>query len=142
MAEKIWLKDWKLSEIQGFNLKTCHSLLGVEFSELGLNYLEATMPVDDRTCNPIGILHGGASAVLAETLGSVASMLVVGSEKSCVGIEINATHIKSMKKGTQVVGRAEALRLGRKIHNWRIQIFDSADRSRLVCESRLSVFVK
>jgi len=79
---------------------------------------------------------------LAETLGSVASVLVVGPEKACVGIEINATHIKSMKKGTKVVGRVEPLRLGQKIHNWRIQIFDTTDRSRLVCESRLTVYVK
>lgn len=141
MAKSIWKKPVSVAEINSFNQKTCHATIGVQFTAIGDDYLEATMPVDDRTRNPVGILHGGASAVLAETLGSVGSVLVAGFDKSCVGIEINAAHLRSMKDG-MVIGRVEPIRLGQKLHHWRIQIRDFADRERLICESRLTVFVK
>lgn len=141
MAKSIWNTQTNLEEINQFNQKTCHHLLGVRFTALGEDYLEATMPVDDRTRNPVGILHGGASGVLAETLGSVASVLVAGFDKSCVGIELNCAHLSSMKEGS-VVGRVEVIRLGKRLHHWRIQIRDAADRERLICESRLTVFVQ
>lgn len=113
--------------------------LGFEWEMPGANYLAGSLPVDERTKQPYGILHGGASCVLAETLGSVASALVVDSEKFiCVGLEINANHIRSARGG-RVYGKATPLHLGRSTHVWDIKIYD-ADQE-LVCVSRLTVAI-
>lgn len=114
--------------------------LGIRFTEVGDDYLQATMPVDERTKQPAGILHGGASCVLAETLGSVASNLVVGyGEADCLGIEINANHLNAVASGT-VTGRVTPVRLGRSLHVWDIRMTD--DRGRLTCVSRLTVMIR
>jgi 1,4-dihydroxy-2-naphthoyl-CoA hydrolase len=114
--------------------------LGIRFTGAGEDYLEAAMPVDARTRQPAGILHGGASCVLAETLGSVASNLVVGDgEAECLGIEINANHLNAVRDGT-VTGRVTPTRLGRSLHVWDIRITD--ERGRLTCVSRLTVMVR
>lgn len=112
--------------------------LSIEFIEINEEILKATMPVDQRTKQPYGILHGGASVVLAETLGSVASNIVAGSSKIAVGLEINANHIKSAKSGA-VIGTAKAIHIGGKTHVWSIAITDDSDQ--LICISRLTVAI-
>lgn len=113
--------------------------LGLTFAEIGPDYLKGTMPVDHRTRQPYGLLHGGASVVLAETLGSIASALVVDhSRYRCVGVEVNANHLRSVKEGL-VTGTCRPLHLGRTTHVWEIRITD--ERQRLVCVSRLTVAV-
>lgn len=112
--------------------------LGIVFTEVGPDYLRATMPVDARTHQPYGLLHGGASVLLAETLGSTAGMLSVDEGEGCVGIEINANHLRGVRSG-HVTGTARALHVGRSTQVWEIRIEDEADR--LVCISRLTLAV-
>ena len=113
--------------------------LGIEFVELGPDFLTGTMPVDHRTLQPYGLLHGGASCVLAETLGSIASSLVIDIERFiCVGIEINANHIKSAREGF-VTGVAKPIHLGATTHVWDIRI--SNEKNVLICISRLTVAI-
>ncbi|MBV6645646.1 MAG: hotdog fold thioesterase [Cyclobacteriaceae bacterium] len=115
------------------------SHLGIEFIELGKDYLKAKMPVDHRTKQPLGLLHGGASVVLAETLGSGAASLVLDAKKQyAVGLEINANHIKSVKTGF-VYGTAKPLHIGSKTHVWEVKIKNEADS--LVCVSRITMAV-
>jgi len=113
--------------------------IGIEWTEIGDDYLKARMPVDHRTSQPYGLLHGGASCTLAETIGSVASHLVADNTKFfCVGLEINANHIRSAKNGF-VTGIATPLHLGSSTHVWDIKLFD--ENEKLVCVSRLTVAV-
>ena len=112
--------------------------LGIVFTELGPDYLRATMPVDDRTRQPYGLLHGGASVLLAETLGSSAGMHCVGEGKGVVGIEINANHLRGVREGL-VTGTARPIHVGRQTQVWEIRIED--ERDRLVCISRLTLAV-
>ncbi|MCS7080505.1 MAG: hotdog fold thioesterase [Chloracidobacterium sp.] len=111
--------------------------LGIEFTEVTPTYLRARMPVDDRTKQPFGLLHGGASVALAETLGSVASHLV-SPERMVVGLEINANHVRAVREG-YVHGTVTALHIGSSTHVWDIKIRD--DEGRLVCVSRLTIAV-
>lgn len=112
--------------------------LGIEFTEVGEYWLSAKMPVDDRTRQPMGLLHGGASVVLAETLGSMAGYLMLPEGKTCVGLEINANHIRSVREG-YVFGKAIPLHIGKNTHVWEIKIHDEAHR--LVCVSRLTLAI-
>ena len=113
--------------------------LGIEITEVGQNYLSGKMPVDHRTTQPYGLLHGGASVVLAETLGSVASNLLIDQEKQyAVGLEINANHVKSAKNG-HVYGKATIAHAGKRTHIWEIKILN--DDYELVCISRLTVAI-
>jgi 1,4-dihydroxy-2-naphthoyl-CoA hydrolase len=113
--------------------------LGIEFTEIGTDYLKARMPVDRRTHQPYGLLHGGASVVLAETLGSTGAMLCVDQSKSyVVGLEVNANHVRSVAGGW-VIGTARPLHVGRSTQLWDIHIVDEAGK--LVCVSRLTVAV-
>jgi 1,4-dihydroxy-2-naphthoyl-CoA hydrolase len=113
--------------------------LEIHFSELGDNYIKATMPVNDKTKQPYGLLHGGASAALAETLGSAASALVIDLSKwICVGMEINANHIRAVKEGI-VTATCSPLHLGATSHVWDIKITD--EKNKLVCVSRLTVAI-
>jgi len=113
--------------------------LGIVFTEIGSDYLSATMPVDHRTKQPHGLLHGGASVVLAETLGSVAANSVIDTSKYyCVGLDINANHIRSAKSG-YVIGTTKALHIGKTTQVWEIIIQDQD--SQLVCISRLTMAV-
>ncbi|MEK7432425.1 MAG: hotdog fold thioesterase [Cyanobacteriota bacterium] len=114
--------------------------LGIEITEIGTDFLSGKMPVDHRTIQPAGILHGGASVVLAETLGSIAGNCSVDSEKYyCVGLEINANHIRPVKSGNWVFGTAKAIHIGKKTHIWEINIKNQEDK--LVCVSRLTLSV-
>ena len=113
--------------------------LGIEVTEIGEDYMIAKMPVDDRTKQPLGLLHGGASVALAETLGSVAANCVIDLEKQyCVGLEINANHIKSAKDG-YVYGTTKPIHVGRKTHVWEIKIHNEAGQ--LTCISRITMAV-
>lgn len=138
--QSIWHKpDLQLHDFAGLGKDTMGHYLGMEFTELGPDYLKGRMPVDNRTKQPYGLLHGGASAALAETLGSVASALVVDHTRYyCVGLEINANHLRSVRSG-YVTGICTPLHLGRSTHVWDIKIHD--DRERLICVSRLTVAV-
>ena len=113
--------------------------LGIRFTEVGPDFLRATMPVNERTHQPFGLLHGGASVTLAETLGSVASMLCVDPEQHlCVGQEINANHLRGLSSGT-VTATARPFHLGSRSHVWHIEIRDESER--LVCVSRLTMAI-
>ena len=113
--------------------------LGMEFTEVGEDFLKGRMPVDHRTRQPYGLLHGGASVALAETLGSVAAAFVVDrSQYNAVGLEINANHLRGVREGF-VTGIARPLHLGKTTHVWEIRIHDEKDK--LVCVSRLTVAI-
>jgi 1,4-dihydroxy-2-naphthoyl-CoA hydrolase len=113
--------------------------IGIEFTELGSDFIRARMPVDDRTRQLHGILHGGASVALAETLGSIGAFLVIDSDRqNCVGQEINANHVRAVRSGF-VVGTARPLHIGRRSHVWEMRIVDEQDR--LVCVSRITMSI-
>lgn len=113
--------------------------LDISFTEIGDNYLKAQMPVNDNSRQPYGLLHGGASAALAETIGSVASSLCIDKERYiCVGIEINCNHIRGKKDG-MVTATATPLHIGASTHVWDIKIHD--ERDKLICVSRLTVAI-
>jgi 1,4-dihydroxy-2-naphthoyl-CoA hydrolase len=136
----IWFnKDLTAAELAPLRENTLAETIGLEFTEVGPDYLRGTMPVDHRTIQPYGLLHGGASCVLAETLGSVASAYVVDHSKFyCVGLEINANHVRGVKSGI-VTGTARPLHLGASTHVWEIKIED--ERGKLICVSRLTVMI-
>lgn len=113
-------------------------LLGIEFTEFGEDFIVGKMPVDGRTHQPYGILHGGASVVLAETLGSVASDFCIDETKLAVGVEVNANHLRSVKTG-YVTAICKAVHVGGKMHVWDIRIFD--DQKKAVCISRLTTAI-
>ncbi|HHJ06991.1 MAG TPA: hotdog fold thioesterase [Anaerolineae bacterium] len=128
-----------LEMLQAIAQNTMSDHLGIEFTGVGEDFITAKMPVDQRTKQPFGILHGGASVALAETLGSVASSLRIDLNKAYpVGLEINANHIRSVSEG-YVYGTARPLHLGRRTHVWDIQIVN--EDKKLVCVSRLTVMI-
>ncbi|RXK62167.1 hotdog fold thioesterase [Lacibacter luteus] len=136
----IWFKqNLSLADFEGMEANTIADVIGLRFSEVGDNYIKGTMPVDHRTHQPYGLLHGGASCVLAETLGSVASAKIIDPEKFiCVGLEINANHIRSVRSGI-VTGITTPIHIGASTHVWDIKIYD--EREKLVCVSRLTVAI-
>src|SRR5664279_4926286 len=121
----IWFKkDWEIEKLNQFSANTMNELLGIQFSEVGENFIRATMPVDNRTRQAYGLLHGGASATLAETIGSVASVMVVDPDQFiCVGVELNCNHIRGVREGF-VTATAIPLHLGISSHVWDIKIID------------------
>lgn len=127
-----------VDELNALSRGTAMEPLGIVFTEIGADYLRATMPVDVRTRQPHGLLHGGASVLLAETLGSTGGMLFVQPGERCVGIEINANHVRGVRDG-QVTGTARPLHVGRSTQVWEIRIED--DAGELVCISRLTLAV-
>ena len=141
-AKSIWFDESRFATFKAHTGSIRHlgSHIGIELIERGADFLSARMPVDERTKMPLGLLHGGASCVLAETLGSVASYLCIDPEKySMVGLEINANHISSMQSGW-VVGKATPIHLGKKTHVWDIRI-KAEETDRLVCVSRFTVAI-
>jgi 1,4-dihydroxy-2-naphthoyl-CoA hydrolase len=119
--------------------QTMGSHLGMEWVEIGTDFLKMSMPVDERTKQPYGLLHGGASCALAETVGSIASALVIDPVKYiCVGLEINANHVRGVKDGI-VTATATRLHLGASTHVWDIKIHDQNEK--LVCISRFTVAI-
>jgi 1,4-dihydroxy-2-naphthoyl-CoA hydrolase len=138
---KIWKQDFTLEGLNASSVGTIGSLIGIEFIEFGDDFLRAKMPVDDRTVQPARILHGGASVVLAETLGSVASVLCIENraKKMPVGLEINANHLSPGRYGTNVIGTCRPIRIGKTIHVWNIEI--TTPEGKLVCVSRLTTAI-
>ena len=135
----IWLQPFKLDDLNNYQQHTLVTHLGIRYTEIGDDYLKAVMPVDERTKQPAGILHGGASVALAETLGSTGANLAVDrKQKLCVGLDINANHIRAMRSG-EVTGTARPLHIGGSTQVWEIRIADEADR--LVCISRITMAV-
>src|SRR6476469_9751895 len=124
----IWFnKNLQLSDFTHFGKNTMGDHLDIRFTEVGDNFLKGTMPVDERTKQPYGLLHGGASCVLAETIGSVASAMVIDPARfQCVGLEINANHVHSATSG-YVTGVAIPLHLGKSTHVWDIKIYNEND---------------
>ncbi|MDE2235583.1 MAG: hotdog fold thioesterase [Gammaproteobacteria bacterium] len=135
----IWRQPITVEELNDYQQRTLVSHLGIRYIEIGDAHLTADMPVDARTMQPAGILHGGASLALAETLGSTAANLVVDRKlKLCVGLEINANHVRAMRKG-MVTGKAQPLHIGGSTQVWEIRI--SNDEMQLVCISRITMAV-
>jgi 1,4-dihydroxy-2-naphthoyl-CoA hydrolase len=135
----IWFKPFSIEDLNTYQRETLVSHLGIRYVEVGEDFLSAVMPVDQRTKQPAGILHGGASVALAETLGSTGANLVLDRDKKlAVGLEINANHIRAMREG-EVRGTARPLHLGGSTQVWEIRIVDEKDR--LVCISRITMAV-
>lgn len=134
----VFRRPSSVAALNALSIGTAMEPLGIAFTELGPDYLRATMPVDARTRQPYGLLHGGASVLLAETLGSTAGMLCVEEGELCVGIEINANHLNAVREGI-VTGTARPLHVGRRTQVWEIRVEDDAQR--LVCISRLTLAV-
>lgn len=135
----IWYKQHTLAALNALTVGTLMQTLDIRFTEIGDDFLSATMPVDQRTFQPAGLLHGGASVVLAESLGSMASHLVVDPAKyRCVGLEVNANHTRAVKSGI-VTGTARPAHLGRSTHVWEIRVVDDAGRT--ACLSRLTMAI-
>ena len=128
-----------VDDLNKWSANTMAEQLGIRFTEIGENYLTASMPVDHRTHQPLGLLHGGASVALAETLGSVAASMTLDlSKQFCVGLEINANHIKGVRDGV-VVGKTSPVHIGKKTQVWEIRITTTADE--LVCLSRITMAI-
>lgn len=136
MEQNIWQKAVTVEDLNGLGKNTLGDALGIRFVKIGPDFLEATMPVDHRTKQPFGLLHGGASVALAETLGSVASLLVVNQDLFIgVGVEINANHIKAVFEG-EVKGICTPLNISGKNHVWDIKIYNNSGD--LTCVSRFT----
>jgi uncharacterized protein (TIGR00369 family) len=136
---QIWNKPLTLEILNNRSTNTLAENLGIEFIEIGDDFLVARMPVDQRTKQPIGIMHGGASCVLAETIGSTAANCCVDSDKSyCVGLDINTNHIRSIKDGF-VIGKARPFHLGKTTQVWGIEI--SNEHNQLISVNRLTMAV-
>ena len=132
-------KKEKLQRINDSIQNTMTSAIGIEITDIGDDFISGKMPVDERTVQPFGLLHGGASAALAETLGSIAGGIkVYSNNETVVGIEINANHLKSAREGW-VYGKATPIRIGKKIQVWDIRITNESDE--LVCVSCLTLAV-
>lgn len=135
----IWFREYNVQELNGRPQNHLGALLGIEFMEIGEDFLVARMPVNEKTHQPYGILHGGASVVLAETLGSVASSMAIDWDKYIgVGLEVNANHLRPVKSGF-VTGVCKSLHIGGKTHVWDIKIYD--ERGKMNCISRLTVAI-
>jgi len=128
-----------IETLNKLSANTMVSHLGIEFTRIGDDFIEAKMPVDKRTHQPLGLLHGGASVTLAETLGSLAATCCVDNETQyCVGLDINANHIKSVKSG-YVLGITTPIHIGKRTHVWEIKIIN--EQQELICISRITLAV-
>jgi 1,4-dihydroxy-2-naphthoyl-CoA hydrolase len=135
----IWKTTPDLSRLRQVGAGTAVEHLGIEFVDFGDDWIAARMPVDSRTVQPAGLLHGGASVLLAETVGSMATYLCIdGATQTGVGIEINANHLRGVRSGW-VTGTARPIHLGKTTHVWEVRITDEADK--LVCITRLTTAV-
>jgi len=135
----IWKQDPSLEFINRFQKNSLASHIGINFIEIGTDFLVASMPVDERTKQPIGLLHGGASAAMIESLGGIAGWLCLDDPQtwSVVGIEINANHLRSTKEGT-VIGTVRPVKVGRRMQVWTVDI---TQKDRLICTGRLTNMV-
>ncbi|XOV94761.1 MAG: hotdog fold thioesterase [Bacteroidota bacterium] len=132
-------KDLSLESINDLGKATLVEHLGIEFTEVGSDYLIAKMPVDHRTRQPLGLLHGGASVALAETLGSIAATMTLDiSKQHAVGLEINANHVRSAKDGF-VYGKTTPIHVGRKTQVWEIKITNEAGKLISICRITMAI---
>jgi len=139
VEKMLWKQKPEINSVHAVVKNTLFGHLGIELTEIGDDFIKATMPVDQRTRQPMGLLHGGASVVLSESVGSMASWLVVMDEgKDVVGIEVNANHLRAVRSGS-VHSITRPVKIGSTLHVWETQIFD--DQERLACTSRLTVMV-
>ncbi|WP_217522930.1 hotdog fold thioesterase [Vibrio metschnikovii] len=136
---EIWKKPISLERLNTTSKNTMMEHLNIIYTEITENSISATMPVCSYTHQPLGMLHGGASVVLAETLGSIAGNFAVDETRYCVGLDINANHLRAMRQG-QVIGTAKPIHIGISTQVWQIDITD--EQGRLVCVSRLTLAVK
>jgi 1,4-dihydroxy-2-naphthoyl-CoA hydrolase len=133
-------KQISLEEINSFNKNTLMEHLEIECIEIGSDYIVSTMPVDHRTHQPMGLLHGGASAALIESIGSMGSTLLLDLSKEYpVGLEVNANHIGGLKSG-MVKGVGKIVHAGKRTHLWQVDIFDMAT-NKMVCTGRLTIMI-
>ena len=135
---RIFKESATLESLNKWSQNTLAEHLGIEFVEIGDDFLVARMPVNAKTHQPLGLLHGGASVALAETLGSVAATLCVDENKFCVGLDINANHLKGVRNGF-VKGTTKPIHIGKQTHVWEIRI--SNDLNELICISRITMAV-
>ena len=134
------LKQVPLELVNRMNKNTMMETLGIQCVEIGEDYVVSTMPVDHRTHQPMGLLHGGASAALIESMGSMGSVLLIDPEKYApVGLEVNANHIGSVRSGS-VRAKARIVHAGKRTHVWQVDIRDEATE-KLVCTGRLTVMI-
>jgi len=134
----IWARQMDPEILNRFTANSMVDHLGIQFTEVGPDFVKATMPVDERTVQPFGVLHGGASVALSETLGSAASYGCVDDSKICVGIEINANHVRQAKSG-MVEGVARPVHVGSTLQVWQTYIHDAEDR--LISTGRITIAV-
>lgn len=134
----IWKRPVTVEALNALSARTANAQLGIEITEVGDDYLRARVPVDDRTRQPYGLLHGGVSVVLAETLGSCGAACATPEGTRVVGLEVNANHLRSATEGW-VTGTARALHIGRATQVWQIEMRD--DAGRMTCISRITMAV-
>jgi len=132
------LRD-KVERFMNISQKNMGDALGIEFLSFKKDEIKASMPVNENTVQPFGILHGGASVALAETLASIGAWIQAGESETAVGVEINANHIRAISKGEKVIGTARPVKTGRKVHVWEVKIHTEAGK--LVCVSRCTLMV-
>ena len=135
----IWKKTFTLEQLNEMGKHCAVGHLGIEISAYGENWIEAKMPVDYRTTQPFGLLHGGVSVALAETIGSLAGFLCIEEGQVALGLDINANHLRPVKKGF-VTAKATPIALSQNTHVWQIDIRDEQDK--LCCVSRLTLYIK
>ncbi len=138
-AAPIWRRPATPEAINRLHAETLPGLLGIEVVELGPDWLRAEMPVDRRHLQPMGLLHGGANVVLAETIGSVCAWLVLPEGEAAVGVEVNANHLAAVRAGDRVSALVRPLRLGRSIQVWQVEV--TRGDGRLSCVARLTTTV-
>ena len=135
---KIWKRAFDLDILNAANEGRANGQLGISLTEIGDDYVRGEMAVEKRTHQPFGLLHGGVSCVLAETLGSVASMLACDDSHYVVGVDINATHLNGIREG-KVIGTARPIKIGRRIQVWGIEI--QSEQNKPICSARLTTAV-
>mgnify|MGYP000862725375 CR=1 FL=1 len=135
----IWKKAFTLKQLNEMGKHYDYIAIGIEISAYGENWIEAKMPVDHRTTQPFGLLHGGVSVALAETIGSLAGFLCIEEGQAALGLDINANHLRPVKQGV-VIAKAMPISLSKNIHVWQIDIRDEQDK--LCCVSRLTLSIK
>ena len=134
----IWKSKFSFEDIENRSKNTLSAHLGIRVTEIGDDYVKATMPVNDRTRQPLGLLHGGASVALAESVGSLGARMTLEPGFACVGMEINANHIRSVRQGI-VTGIAKPIHRGLSTQIWDVRIYDEDDN--IVCVSRLTMAI-
>lgn len=135
----IWTREIDLKALNAGGANTAVSHLGIEFTEYGDDFICARIHVDERTCQPYGILHGGVSVVLAETLGSTAAALSIPQGHRCVGLSVTANHIRAGRKGSWITATARPAHLGRTTHVWSIELRD--ENGKLTCNCSLTMAI-